>query len=155
MNQKKNQKKDSTTKKCLKMDGFLRLLMLREILIAFPGLKLNNFFKNTFFPSAIIEWNKLDPAIWKAESLGIFNSNILKFFRPTPRRFFNCYNHKGIRLMTRLRLGLSRLRDHKFNYNFQNCIDPLCSCAMVIESRLTFFSTVHYLIIKESLFWAL
>ena len=22
-----------------------------------------NFFKNTFFPSTIIEWNKLDPAI--------------------------------------------------------------------------------------------
>ena len=111
MNQKKNQKKDSTTKKCLKMDGFLRLLMLPEILIAFPGLRLNNFFKNTFFPSAIIEWNKLDPAIRNAESLGIFKSNILKFFRPTPRSFFNCYNHKGIRLMTRLRLGLSRLRD--------------------------------------------
>ena len=61
----------------------------------------HNFFKNTFFPSAIIEWNKLDLAIRNAESLGIFKSNILKFFRPTPRSFFNCYNHKGIRLMTR------------------------------------------------------
>ena len=56
-----------------------------------------NFFKNTFFPSAIIEWNKLDLAIRNAESLGIFKSNILKFFRPTPRSFFNCYNHKEIR----------------------------------------------------------
>ena len=99
----------------------------------------HNFFKNTFFPSAIIEWNKLDLAIRNAESLGIFKSNILKFFRPTPRSFFNCYNHKGIRLMTRLRLGLSHLREHKFNHNFQNCINPLCSCGMDIESTSHFF----------------
>ena len=105
-----------------------------------PLIKIkHNFFKNTFFPSAIIEWNKLDPAIRNAESLGIFKSNILKFFRPTPRSFFNCYNHKGIRLMTRLRLGLSHLREHKFNHNFQNCINPLCSCGMDIESTSHFF----------------
>ena len=102
----------------------------------------HNFFKNTFFPSAIIEWNKLDLAIRNAESLGIFKSNILKFIRPTPSCFYNCYNHKGIRLMTRLRLGLSHLREHKFNHNFQNCINPLCSCGMDIESTSRFFP--HY-----------
>ena len=32
--------------------------------------------------------------------------------------------------MTRLRLGLSHLREHNFNHNFQNCINPLCSCGM-------------------------
>ena len=91
-----------------------------------PLIKIkHNFFKNTFFPSAIIEWNKLDPTIRKAESFGIFKSSILKFIRPTPRSFFNCYNYKGITLMTRLRLGLSHLREHKFNHNFQNCINPL------------------------------
>ena len=41
--------------------------------------------------------------------------------------------------MTRFRLGLSRLREHKFNHNFQNCINPLCSCAMDIESSSHFF----------------
>ena len=105
-----------------------------------PRIKLeHNFFKNAFFPSAIIEWNKRDPAIWNAESLGIFKSNTLKFIRPTPRRFFNCYNHKGIRLMTQLRLGLSQLREHKFYHNFQNCINPLCSCGMDVESTSHFF----------------
>ena len=95
--------------------------------------------KSTFFPSATIEWNKLDPAIRNAESLGIFKSNILKLIRPTPRSFFNCYNHKGFRLMTRLRLGLSHPREHKFDHNFQNCIYALCSCGMDIESRSHFF----------------
>ena len=67
-----------------------------------PQIKIkHNLFKNNFFLSAIIEQNKLDPVIRNAESLGIFKINILKFFRPTPRSFFNCYNHKGIRLMTR------------------------------------------------------
>ena len=41
--------------------------------------------------------------------------------------------------MTRLRLGLSRQSEHKFNHNFQNCINPLCSCAMDIESTSHFF----------------
>ena len=93
-----------------------------------PLIKIkHNFFKNIFLSSAIIE------------SLGIFKSNILKLFRPTPTSFFNCYNHKGIRLMTRLCLGLSRLREHKFNHNFQNCINPLSICAMDIESTSHFF----------------
>ena len=75
-----------------------------------PLIKIKHeFFKSTFFPSTIIAWSKLDPTIQNAESVGIFKSNILKFIRPTPRSFSNCYNHKGIRLMTRLRLGLSHL----------------------------------------------
>ena len=105
-----------------------------------PLIKIkHNFFKNTFFPSAVIEWNKLDPTILNAKRLGIFKSNILKFIRRTPRGFFNCYNHKGIRLITRLCLGLSHLREHKFNQNFQNCINPLCSYGMDIESTSHFF----------------
>ena len=41
--------------------------------------------------------------------------------------------------MTRFRLELNHLREHKFNHNFQNCINPLCSCAMDIESPFHFF----------------
>ena len=41
--------------------------------------------------------------------------------------------------MARLLLGLSHLRKHKFNHSFQNCINPLCSCRMDIESTSLFF----------------
>ena len=41
--------------------------------------------------------------------------------------------------MTRLRLRLSRLHEHKFNHSFQNCINLLCSCAMDIESNCPLF----------------
>ena len=35
-----------------------------------PLIKIkHNFFKNTFFTSAILEWNKLDPTIQNAEEV--------------------------------------------------------------------------------------
>ena len=66
------------------------------MLIVFPWLKLNNLFKNTFFPSAIIELNKLDPTIRNAESFGIFKSNILRFIRPTPKSFLTVTTAKEL-----------------------------------------------------------
>ena len=54
-----------------------------------PLIKIkHNFFKNNFFPSVIIEWSKLDPAIRNAESLGIFKISILKFLDP-PQEVFS------------------------------------------------------------------
>ena len=90
------------------------------------------------FPSAIIEWNKLDPTIRNIKGFGIFKSNILKFIRHTPSSFFTCYHHKDIRLMEWLCLELSHLRKHKFNHNVQNCIKPLFSSSMDIESTSLF-----------------
>ena len=39
----------------------------------------HDFFRNSFFPSTIKEWNNLDPQIRKSKSISIFKSNILKF----------------------------------------------------------------------------
>ena len=62
-----------------------------------PLLNANhNFFKNSFFPSTIIEWNKLDPDLRKAESLLLFKTNILKFIRLSPNSVYNCHNPKGL-----------------------------------------------------------
>ena len=46
--------------------------------------------------------------------------------------------------MIPLRLGLSHLREHKFNNNFQNCINPLCSCGMDIQSTSHFFLNIPF-----------
>ena len=43
-------------------------------------------------------------------------------------------------LITRLRLGLSYLRDHKFKYNFLDCLNPICCCGKDMETA------VHYLL---------
>ena len=53
---------------------------------------------------------------------------------------FLIVSHKGIRLITRLRVGMSHLREHKFKHNFQDCLNPICSCGLDIES------TSHFLL---------
>ena len=74
----------------------------------------HSFFKNSFFPSTIIEWNKLDLTLRKCDSFNVFKKEILKFIRPSSNSFYNCHNPIGIKYITRIRLGLSHLREHKF-----------------------------------------
>ena len=106
-----------------------------------PLLKTRHtFFKNSFFLSSIIEWNKLDHNIRNSSSFNIFRKSILKFIRPSANSLFNCHNPKGIKNITRMRLGLSHLRDHKFKHSFQDSLNPLCNCGSDIES------TAHFLL---------
>ena len=86
------------------------------------------FSRTLFFPSTIIEWNKLDLKIKNSESIKTFKKRILSFIRPSPNSTFNCHNPKGIKLLSRLRLGLSHLREHKFKHSFQDSLNPFCSC---------------------------
>ena len=50
----------------------------------------------------------------------------------------------GLKLLTRLRLGLSHLNELRFNHNFQSCINPLCSCSLAIESTTHFLLHCHH-----------
>ena len=105
-----------------------------------PSLSFkHNFFKNTFFPSTILEWNKLDPSLRNSTSYNVFKNSILKFIRPSPNKIFQCHNPKGIKLVTRLRLGLSHLREHKFKHSFQDTLNPFCSCGLDIETTSHYF----------------
>ena len=67
-----------------------------------PQFKVkHNFFKNSFFPSVVIEWNKLDQNIRNSENLFIFKKKLLKFIRTSANSVFRCHNPKGIKLLTR------------------------------------------------------
>ena len=93
--------------------------MLLEIYIIFLFLKQDlTFLKNSFFLSTITEWNKLDHNIRSCSSFNIFKKNIQKFIRPSANSLFNCHNSKGIKFITRLRLGLSHLTEHKIKNLF-------------------------------------
>ena len=106
-----------------------------------PLVRANtNYFMNTFFPSTITEWNKLDLSIRKSTSLNIFKSRLLRFVRPLENSVFTCHNPIGIKYLTRIRLGFSHLCSHKFQYGFLDAADPFCSCSTAIEN------TVHYLL---------
>ena len=87
-----------------------------------PSLSFkHNLFQNTFNKfKNILEWNKVDPSLWNSANYNVFRNSILKFIRPFPDKIFQCHNLKGIKLVTRLRLGLSHLREHKFKHSFQD-----------------------------------
>ena len=98
----------------------------------------HQFFKNSYFSSTIIEWNKLDSDIRNSETFNIFKSKILKFIRPTAISIFGCHNSIRVKLITRLRLGLSHLREHKFKHGFQDTLNPLCNCGKEVEITFHF-----------------
>ena len=50
----------------------------------------------------------------------------------------------GLKLLTRLRLGLNHLNEHRFNRNFQSCINPSCSCSLAIELTTHFLLHCHH-----------
>ena len=91
------------------------------------------------FRYTIKEWNNLSPEIRKSVSYEIFKNSLLKFIRPSPNSLFNVSDGLGIKLLIRLRLGLNHLREHKFNHNFQDTINPLCPCSLESESTTHFF----------------
>ena len=56
-----------------------------------------------------------------------------------PNSICNIHNPLGIKYLTRLRIGFSYLKEHKFKHNFQDSIDPMCSCSSGTETTIHFF----------------
>ena len=68
-----------------------------------------------------------------------FRNSLLKIGRPLQNSIFKVLYPLGIKFLTRLRLGLSHLNEHKFKRNCQNCLNPLSSCSLEVESTIHFF----------------
>ena len=86
-----------------------------------------------FFPSSIVEWNIL------RKYQNQKKKRIFEFIRPLPNSIFDIYNPYGIKLLTRLRLGLSHFNEHTFKHGFSDTINPICICGGDIESINHFF----------------
>ena len=80
--------------------------------IPFLNVK-HGYFRNSFFPTTVSEWNKLGNNIQILESVSAFKKQILQFIRQSPNSKCHVYNPHGIKLLTRLRDGLSHLREQK------------------------------------------
>ena len=110
-------------------------------MIIFLYLKSSTIQK-LFFPSSIVEWNKPSREV-RTENIRIFKKRsffgLLEFIRTLPNSIFDIYNPYGIKLLTRLRLGLSHLNEHKFKHGFNDTINPICICGGDIESINYFF----------------
>ena len=62
-----------------------------------PATNVKTIFSRTlFFPSTIIEWNKLDWEIKNSESIVTLKKRILSFIRPSASSTFNCHNPRGL-----------------------------------------------------------
>ena len=51
---------------------------------------------------------------------------------------FNYRNPRRVKLLTRLRLGLSHRREHKFKHGFQDSLSAICSCGNNMETSARF-----------------
>ena len=90
-------------------------------------------------PWSIIEWNKLDLNIHNSSHL-VFKNYLIKRIRPLAAPVYDIHNPLGLKLLTRLRLGLSHLSEHRFNHNFENCLKPLCTCSLKVESTISCYT---------------
>ena len=64
---------------------------------------------------------------------------LLKIGTPIQNSIFKIRDPLGIKLLTILRLGLSHLNEHRLRHNFQDCLNPLCSFSLEVESNIHFF----------------
>ena len=101
-------------------------------------------FKYFFFPCTLKDWFNLDINLRNSESISIFKSRLPSLIGPVQKSVFNIFDRKGLILLTSLRLDFSHLSEHRFRHNFENCINPLCSCSLVTEDTLHYLLHCHY-----------
>ena len=110
----------------------------------FPNFKVRTeLFRNSFFPYTVNAWNNLDNIIKSFELYLMFSKRMLNLIRRKCNETYGIHNPTGLMLLTRLRLGLSHLNDYKFNHNFRDCVNPLCSCSLSVENNVHFFLHGH------------
>ena len=90
----------------------------------------------------------------ETQQVSIFlKKKLLNFMQPCANSIFDIHKLLGIKLLTRLHLGLSHLHEHKFRHCFQDTLNPLCECSKDIESTMHFFlHCTNFLIPRQTLF---
>ena len=77
----------------------------------------------------------LDNSIKSSTSFNELKGNLIKFVRPKGNAFYSIRDNLGTKLLTKIRVGFSDLRDHRFNHNF-NCANPTCFCGLEDETAI-------------------
>ena len=96
-------------------------------------------FENSFLPYCIKEKSKLNDKIRNIKSINKFRVTIFHFNRPKGNPDFDTHDTNEIKLLSRLRLNFSHLNEHKFGHNFNDTVDPICTCSHELEA------TIHYI----------
>ena len=86
-------------------------------------------------------WTALSNFIKLSPSVSTFKKRYMDFYNVDCNPVYNVHNPLGLKLLHRLRTGLSHLREHKHKHHFKDTVNPFCLC----DGR-TIESTEHYLL---------
>ena len=86
----------------------------------------------------------MDPEIRLAPSVAVFKKKLLAKIRPPAKPVFGIHDPFGLSHLTQLRVGLSKLKLHKFQHNFRDTLDQMCPSNDGIED------TEHFLLLCPS-----
>ena len=103
----------------------------------------NHYFKNSFIPYVVREWNRLSTKICNSTSCQQFRKSLLSFIKPTCSSLFSVHHPVGLKLLVRLRLGFSHLHEHNFRHNFHDTLNPSCSCSLEPEKTSNYLFCCH------------
>ena len=112
-------------------------VLLRSNITKPPASRTERY-DNSFFPFCINSWNTLDNSIQSLPSVQQFKNKLNEFIRPKRNSFYAIRDNFGIKLLTKIRVSFSDLRDDRYNHNF-NCISPICSCGLEDETSVHYF----------------
>ena len=101
-------------------------------------------FKNSFFPYIIEAWYSLDLTIINSKSLEVFKSKLLAFIRIVQRSIYSVSNSQDLKFLSRLRLGLIHLNEHRYIYITSKT--ALTHCALAVwKYKILKKKNLHYL----------
>ena len=101
-------------------------------------------FQSAFFPSCVFSWNRfLTSDQRNAPDINKFKKKILSIYKPQKVSNFGINDRAGLRYLTQLRVDLNPLRKYKFNHNFADTTDELCSFGDGVEDTCHYFLDCH------------
>ena len=86
----------------------------------------------------------LDINITTSESISPFKSRLLSFVRPVQNNIYKIFDPEALEFLTRLPVDLSHLNAHRYHYNLQECLNPLCSYSLETEDTTHYLLHCHY-----------
>ena len=109
-------------------------------------------FRYSFFPDTSNSWNHFSTLIKCSPTLNVFKKRYMEFFNDAPNPIYGIHNPVGIKYLTRLRVGLSHLRIHKFHHNFGDTTSGSCSCGKPETVEHYLLHCPNYTLIRSELF---
>ena len=87
------------------------LPLITYVITSLNAMRLTHRYVNSFFPYTIKAWKNLDEEAKMKSSVASFKKHLNKYIRPSGHSFFGISDKIGIKLLTKIRIGFSDLRD--------------------------------------------